>query len=34
MKPVRSATTRAGAVFSVYRRAGELRTGSFEPPAK
>ena len=34
MKLVRSATTSAGVVFSVYRRAGKLRTGSFELPDK
>jgi len=34
MTLVRSATTRAGVVFSVYRRAGKLRTGSFELPEK
>ena len=31
---VRTATTGAGAVLSVYRRAGKLRTGSFELPKK
>jgi len=31
---VRTATTGAGAVLSVYRRAGKLRTGSFELPEK
>jgi hypothetical protein len=31
---VRSATTRAGVVLSVYRRAGALKTGSFELPEK
>jgi len=34
MTLVRSATTRAGVVFSVYRRAGAFRTGSFELPEK
>jgi dihydrofolate reductase len=34
MTLVRSATTRAGVVLSVYRRAGALRTGSFELPEK
>lgn len=34
MTLVRSATTRAGVVFSVYRRAGALKTGSFEQPGK
>ena len=34
LKFVRSATTGAGVVFSVYRRAGKLRTGSFELPEK
>jgi dihydrofolate reductase len=34
MTLVRSATTRAGAVLSVYRRAGKLRTGSFDLPEK
>jgi dihydrofolate reductase len=34
MTLVRSATTRAGAVLSVYRRAGALKTGSFELPKK
>ena len=34
MTLVRSATTPAGVVFSVYRRAGKLRTGSFELPEK
>jgi len=34
MTLVRSATTRAGVVFSVYRRAGALKTGSFELPEK
>jgi dihydrofolate reductase len=34
MTLVRSATTRAGVVLSVYRRAGKLRTGSFELPEK
>ena len=34
MTLVRSATTSAGAVLSVYRRAGKLRTGSFELPEK
>lgn len=34
LKLVRSATTGAGAVLSVYRRAGKLRTGSFELPTK
>jgi dihydrofolate reductase len=29
LKLVRSSTTSAGAVFSVYRRAGSLKTGSF-----
>jgi dihydrofolate reductase len=32
MTLVRSATMRAGVVLSVYRRAGALRTGSFELP--
>lgn len=32
MQLVRSATTAAGVVLSVYRRAGALRTGSFELP--
>jgi len=31
---VRSTVTSAGAVLSVYRRAGTLRTGSFELPEK
>lgn len=34
MTLVRIATTGAGVVFSVYRRAGKLRTGSFELPEK
>jgi dihydrofolate reductase len=34
MTLVRSATTPAGVVFSVYRRAGALKTGSFELPEK
>jgi len=34
MTLVRTATTSAGAVLSVYRRAGQLRTGSFELPDK
>jgi len=34
MTLVRSATTRAGVVLGVYRRAGALRTGSFELPEK
>ena len=34
MTLVRSATTQAGVVLSVYRRAGALKTGSFELPGK
>jgi hypothetical protein len=34
MTLVRPATTRAGAVLNVYRRAGAPRTGSFELPEK
>ena len=34
MTLVRSAATRAGVVLSIYRRAGELKTGSFELPEK
>ncbi len=31
LKLMKSITTGAGAVFSVYRRAGDLKTGSFAP---
>ena len=34
LRLVRTATTSAGAVLSVYRPAGALRTGSFELPEK